>query len=300
MPKDYNALFKQDPIAFMQKYSVIPADAIGSQGTVIGDLNTVSTPAGHDYELKSMPNTHLEGYLSFIKIPHANGGQTGQIRVSGDYNPDPTKVKAYFLPWQDDKIISMAIPQMPQFGGNSRYFFTAAINGCSVFIKGTQQTPVIYHAGGSTGTKKPQAGARFWQTMMQSHNATQGPVGAEVNKTMYVTDKKDKGLGTEHSRKFKEWLKSDQSGNYLIEDIAPTGCVMGVRTGGLWTFYLQENATITYSSFVQQPGKFFGTKKVPVTGSTRVVVRPMLFREIFPNGNGNAHFNPNLTRTLKA
>ena len=42
MPKDYNALFRQDPLAFMKKYSVVPADDTGSTGDYLGDLNQQS------------------------------------------------------------------------------------------------------------------------------------------------------------------------------------------------------------------------------------------------------------------
>ena len=203
--------------------------------------------------------------------------------VKGDYTIDATKVKSYFLPWLDDTIISLAIPAYDSsqpFGSNPRYFFTAAINGCSVFIKGTPQAPVIYHAGGNTNTKNPKAGARFWRDLMQSHNQTQGAIAAEVNKTMYVNDKKDKTMGTPHSRAFKQWLESNQSGNYLIEDVAPTGCVMGVRNSGAWTFYLQENVTVTYSEFQRTVHRFSKDTKTPVSGRQRIDVRPIMFREI--------------------
>lgn len=304
MPKDYNTLFRQDPLAFMQKYSVVPDDDTGSTGGYVGDLNQQGkkVKTKNDYEYKTMANNQLIAYLDFVKVPH-NPGQaapqrTGQIMVRGDYTVNPAKVAAYFLPWLNNNIISLTIPQMPQFGGGPRYFFTAAISGCSIFIKGTEQSPTIYHAGGTTGRPKPKAGAKFWRDMMQTHNATMGPNVAEVNKTMYVTDKKDKAEGTANSRKFREWLKGNVGGQFLIEDVAPTGCVMGVRTGGLWKFYLQENATITYSQFNRVPvNRSF--QNVKVVGTTNVAMRPMLFRQIFPGGTAHVKLVPDLSRLLK-
>lgn len=297
----------------MRKYSVTPADDIGDFGAHAADFPTPSNKL--DYEHRQMQGNRLIGYLDFQKVKHgttrtvpSNSGVTqvqqasGQILVKGDYTVDPSRVKSYFLPWLNNAIISLAIPAYDStqpLGTNPRYFFTAAINGCSVFVKGTPQSPVVYHAGGNTGTKSPQAGAKVWRDLMQSHNQTQGVLAAEVNKTMYVTDKTNKAKGTQHSREFTQWMESNLGGTYLIEDVAPTGCVMGVREGGAWTFYLQENITVTYSRFTRQVNRFSKDKKIAVNGSQRIDVRPMMFREIFPNGGSNAKMVPVLTRAFK-
>jgi hypothetical protein len=280
-----------------------------------------------DYKYHVMPTADKIAYLDFQKIPPAGMGAmnraqtlsqyqaTGQIHVTGDYTQDATKVASYFLPWLDNSIISLAIPPMVAHNQGVPVFFTAGINGCSIFIKGTQRNPVVFHAGGKTGYNDPTSGADFWRLLMQSHNATSGPIAGEVNKTDYTVDKvKEKfgaatpsgfrpviatKLGTSHSRKFETWVKKEVSGDYLVEDVAPTGCVMGLRDNfGDWTFYLQENVTITYYQFNRVKSGFFGSKKVKIDATKNCVMRPMRFTQFFP-GQGHVKFNPAMQRVLK-
>jgi hypothetical protein len=250
----------------------------------------------------------LVGYLDFVKVPHIPNdpttglpyvnhytGQKGQISVVGTYNNAgaATKVMAHYLPWLDNAVVSLTIPVMPQFGGGPKVFFTAAINGCSVFIKGTAKSPTIYHAGGATYRPEPNEGAKFWRDMMKTRKDTAlGKIQAEVNKTMYVTDKKDKALGTANSRLFEQWLTANPQG-FTIEDVSPTGCVFGLRDSGEWKFYLQENVSIRYTSVTIALGQ-------PPVAKSHTLVRPMQIREIFPNGNGNATVAPALSRPFKA
>jgi len=301
VPKDYNALFKSDPLAFLQKYTVTPANHIGSHGTLVGDLNTNGKVKQHykleSYEYNQMGPGNLVGYINFTKVPHntADAPQKGNIVVTGSYVFDPNAVEVHYLPWYDQKIISLTIPPMPAMGGGTRYFFTAAINGCSVFFKGTQQSPTIFHAGGKTVKpgSDPKDGAAFWRKMMKTRAETKtGKILGEVNKTMYVTDRKDKALGTANSRLFDEWLRQNPNG-FRIEDVDPHGCVIGRREGGLWTFYLQENVTITYTSFLPQPDG-------SVLEKQHSVMRPMQVTEVFPNGKKHVKVNPLLSRPLKA
>lgn len=306
MPKDYNALFKADSLAFMKKYSCIPENQIGGTGDTVGALNSKdqlkakakggTTQASYEY--KSMGPTRMVGYLNFTKIAHADPtiGMRGQIDVRGSYTPDATKVEAHYLPWLDQAIISLTIPPMPLYGGGTKYFFTASINGCSVFIKGPPTNPTVYHAGGNTYRSDPKQGAKFWRDMMKTRADTKaGKIVAEVNKTMYVTDKKDKMLGTANSRLFEQWMTMNPAlitsnpNGITIMDVAPTACVFGRREAGLWTFYLQENVSIFYTSL--------GADGIT---RTQCVVRPMQLREVYPNGGGNAMVAPGMSRLLKA
>jgi hypothetical protein len=164
-----------------------------------------------------------------------------------------------------------------------------------VFFKGTPKNPTIFHAGGKTVKpgSDPKQGAEFWRKMMKTRTETStGKILTEVNKTMYVTDKKNKMLGTENSRIFEAWLKQNPNG-FRIEDVDPHGCVFGRREGGDWTFYLQENVTITYTSFLLQPDGSVVEKK-------HMVMRPMQVTEVFPNGRKQVKVTPLLSRALKA
>ncbi len=325
MPKDFNAIFQADPLAFMKKYSCKPDnDLAGNTG--VKHATSFVTPSTNDYRFREMAPANRIGYLNFTKISQGTDPAqrlktiiaqhaTGQVTVTGDYSPHPTKVRSYFLPWQTNHIISLTIPQAQPGIVGAPYFFTAAINGCSVFFKGTPKNPTVLHAGGSTGQEgDPAAGAAFWRDMLQTHVSTAGVYEAEVNKVDYTVDKvksktftgptgtKDKvftKLGTAHSRKFEAWLKKDYSNDYLIESVAPTGCVMGIRdNSGDWAFYLQENVSVTYYKFQRVKTGFFTSKKQKIDASMNVVMRPMQLTKIFP-GSGHVKFTPAMDRVLK-
>ena len=176
-------------------------------------------------------------------------------------------------------------------------FFTAAINGCSVFIQGSKKNPTIYHCGGDpdypTTERDPSVAATFWRNLVLNYGQGRKPK-AEVNKTNYVLDVTTTNTAeksTQHSREYDEWLKSNVDNTVRIKEVAPWGCVFGIRTGDEWAFYLQENATIKYAT-IQKKKIALGplTKKVEV--SIMQVGRPMHVREIFPNGGGVANFSP--------
>ncbi len=317
MAKDYNALFKQGGIQgalnFVNTYSCNPDSELAG---VHGDLDpakfNVKTKSKTDYYLKTMGNADKIGYLDFQKQSHKTGTEfdiSGQIKVTGNYTPDPTKVAAYFLPWETEHVISLTIPPMLAHRQGVPYFFTAAINGCSVFVKGTPRNPTVYHAGGKTGYEHdPKKGARFWQNLLEKHaltrSKTAGKTQGEVNKVDYTVDKVSVSqfsaginvvtkLGTANSRLFEDWLKQTSPGDCVIEDVAPTGCVFGLRnTVGDWSFYLQENATIRYHKFTLDATGHNLVK------TTRSAMRPMQVTQFYP-GRAHAQFQPNLTRVLK-
>ncbi|MGH9612053.1 MAG: hypothetical protein ACRD4P_03120, partial [Bryobacteraceae bacterium] len=123
-----------------------------------------------------------------------------------------------------------------------------------------------------------------------------GAIVAEVNKTHYVSDPNAVRANqtTVNAEAFEAWLQGNLNNDFQIQDVHPWGCVMGVRDGnGDWTFYLQENATILFYSFKK---KFFSGNRVQ--SAMRGAGRPMVFREIYPNGAGHIVLNPSLPRRL--
>jgi len=58
--------------------------------------------------------------------------------------------------------------------------------------------------------------------------------------------------------------------------VNPWGCVMGIRTGNNWEFFLQENATVI-TNIVTKKGV-----------TTQYFARPMHIRRIYPGGGAIA------------
>lgn len=293
-----NMLFTDDPLGFMKKYAVQPGDDIGNTGV---KMAAFQSDLG-DYFFKNMHESKRVGYLNFDEQPSGDGaaGLGGLVKVSGRVNLVHGDVKSYFLPWKTNEIIRLAIPARDATLVNDdvKYFFTAAISGCSIFVKGTSKAPIIFHAGGSTGQNDPVQAAKFWSDMMEQHPLTAGSA-SEINKTHYVTDSTLHGVGvTAHSRQFETWLKATVTRDLSIQEVAATGCVMGIRDlRDDWSFYLQENVTITHSKFKK---KLLGgfSKTNTVVGSKTTSCRPMLFRKFFPGGLGEADFRPSMPRAL--
>lgn len=310
MPVNKNADFVLDPIAFMKKYSVCPGNDIQQK---LGDrAQMIPDAIGNDvdYLYSAMQGRDRVAWLDFVKLKRTDQSSQvfvaqseGSVSVEGSSAVRAGAVKSYFLPWTaGGGIIRLKIPAMGSalFYNNIKYFFTATITGCSIFIKGTELEPEIFHAGGQTGQSDPKEAAKFWRDLMDDYGGP-GVRHAEVNKTHYISDPKSKtkGLrpGTKNADKFLSWLKAEKAHKDLqLSQIFPWGCVMGVRgDDGKWTFYLQENATIFFASVTKAP--FFSTKK-DVVGTVRQASRPMVFRQIFPEGPKEAKYTPQLLKGL--
>jgi hypothetical protein len=300
-----NKAFTDDPIAFMKKYAVCPLDDIGGY---IGDKATgmATTASVQNYVFSTIEAAKRIAWLNFAKRDRGSGVNLsfipkaeGAIAVEGHYTPQPHKVKAFFLPWTaGGGIIKLAIPRKGTVSAaeDADYFFTATITGCSIFIKGTPQAPEVYHAGGDTKQSDPLNAAAFWRNLMTTYSGA-GALVEEVNKTHYISDPTShkKGTNTQNSETFEAWLKQNTSSDLDIQMVFPWGCVMGVRdSAGNWKFYLQENATILFAKY-QKKHIFSKTK---VLGKTTGAARPMIFREIFPNGGMHHVFMPSLPRKL--
>jgi hypothetical protein len=303
-----NKAFMADPIAFMRKYSVAPADNVQNDiGDKAGRMPT--TASNEDYVFSNMPAGSRIAWLNFAKRPRGSGrndtfapASEGGVTVDGSFHERDGKVKSYFLPWTaGGGIIQLAIPAMGPLNPDSgvKYFFTATITGCSIFIKGTAQAPVIFHAGGQTGQANPGMAAQFWRALMAAHAGGGGPIVGEVNKTDYVSQL---GLGgpaapaTAHSQTFEAWLRNAAPADLNISWTFPWGCVMGLRApNGDWAFYLQENVTIFFSKFTK---KHWYSSSKTVQGTVAAAARPMLFRQFFPGGLAHANFVPSMPRRI--
>jgi hypothetical protein len=193
-----------------------------------------------------------------------------------------------------------------------------------VFFQGTAQNPTICHCGGDPdyrpnpkmkkvdGFKRPlrspSEAAAFWRALVMAHgDMARGTVSGEVNKMDYLMDSPTADpsqKSTSRSDEYYSWLKKNKLGNkdkFRFMEVRPWGCVFGLRTGNDWQFYLQENATIRYTT-VQTQKKYktysfdgpFGlhaefsgkTEKTRVDVSYHDVARPMCVRPIWPSGGG--------------
>ena len=228
-------------------------------------------------------------YVEFFKDMVMGGASgaaqegIGVMRLNASYDDTTGGTPIYFLPWDTTgAVIRLVIPRRGVNDPDPDIFFTAAINGCSVFFQGTPDHPTVYHAGGSSGESDHNQAARFWREALSKHIAAsatalgRGGIKAEVNKTHYVKTAGTVGnSSTPRAEEYERYLKEklDKVGKFTVTMVNPWGCVMGIRTGNDWMFYLQENSTVICNN-------------VTKTGvQVRYYARPMNIRQIFP-GNG--------------
>jgi len=342
----YNGLLTGTDAEFkklLKKYSICPpSDVAGYRGDDVGTIGTMgnATPGrnrltntirGEAIRTAQVQGNKLVAYIELCLKARGTLANTGNeggdvISFNATYtNPPPLNHDPiYFLPWDiDGASVRMTIPGVGVNNPDPNIFFTAAINGCSIFFQGTSQAPTIYHCGASTtGYAKAEftETVEFWEEVIaefMADDVTQGRPnlgalsGGSVNKTHYVASpgvksKPDvtnihtgtvmQSFTTKRAKSYQNALKAKHGmGKLTIEEISPWACVLGRRDAhGNWTFYLQENATVIYHQVTRSlPNLFQGQKS-----ATQAVARPLKFKEIFPVGPGHVTVRAGLPRIV--
>lgn len=243
-------------------------------------------------------------------------------------------IPCWFLPWSSGRIIKFKIPDvaaMPivNFNGavapvaNPSLFFTAGINGCSVFAVGAASAPSVYHGGINPGSglvmplQPNETTEAAWRRLIgRAHTAK---VVRSVGKTEYISELNNP-LGTDDTDRvsrggMKTTVLADQMeanlelrGNLSNVTVSPWGAVFGLRDGaGNWTMSLVKNSTVTYQRVVTTvKKKWFKPNETIRTnvGETRgmLVNYPISnsynlgYRDFFPGAGAAVITNVDLTQ----
>ena len=325
----YNNLLTGSNADFMKlitKYSICPPDTIeGYTGKKLRQISADATnpdarlqKRNDNVSLARIENHKKIGYVKLrlmkrgdYKVTGNEGGERIYFDSTYDHNQVAKGyVPVWYLPWNAyGASIRLTIPPAGTGAGPNNddpdIFFTAAINGCSIFFQGTAQNPTIYHCGGSTGYGNTELdeGAWFWEHIVndfinfdQGRHKNKGALfGTTVDKRDYVkqtgvtlNNQPVSGFNQPVTQRAKDYyddlLQSKQKSGIVIKEVSPWGCVLGRRDGnGDWQFYLQENATVLYTGITRKLSKGFQPEVV-----TQMVSRPLSLKEIFPAGNRQA------------
>lgn len=312
----FDNLLANDAPKLLRKYAVHPADSSSDYNVQTSDagLNGFrkGLQVGTQIEAGAVPLNKIVGYAHLSKKTRTAALTTQMegadcIFMEVRNNPTAHWIPIYYLPWCPAKILHLTIPQKNAAHGGPQpdIFFTAAINGCSIFIQGTAKQPTIYHAGGNpVASDSGRDSTKIWRQFVQFiKDPTLGGIQAEVNKSHHVTEwhmDPSKPRSTQQALDYEDYLKTNyKTGTVTITSVSPWGCVYGLRDAhDDWHFYLQENATITVETItgtntVVQPRRF-RKDKVTTTNviATQTYGRPMSVREIWPNGGGIVNMKP--------
>ena len=262
-----------------------------------------------------------------IRLDFSDPTWPGALTFDVKINPSADRIPCFFLPWFSKTLVHMVLPELKAGAtaghGNPDLFFTAAINGCSVFVTGGQHQPRVVHGGidgGSTPYGDDAAG--FWRDLVLAARAANGQQKKkmyEINKKDYVNQSGIRGeTGTKNSDRYKRFLDRSPATGLQVESVEPWGCVFGIRKDRLWTFYLQENVTINRYRFTPTTKKatfqrlvakksFFGKHKgyeveeyegeeVVEVREENPVCKTMLIRPFFPAPLTSQKFRPKFRR----
>lgn len=238
--------------------------------------------------------------IGFLEFGANERDQLGALTFSVKSARDlPTAVSraeyipCWFLPWMSGHIFKLKIASLltqPEldFGPgiakmpNPGLFFTAGINGCSVFAVGDPRNPSVYHAGidPGSGNSLPllpnETTEQAWRRLLGRKNTTK-QIGS-IGKTDYIselvnpggTDDKKRvkyGVGTTTSQAMALQMMLEGRDDITSVQVDPWGCVFGLRddTTGNWTFTLVKNATIRYYRLIRKK-RFLRKDKVLKVG----------------------------------
>ena len=284
----FDRLLAEDPLKLITKYAIHPPDEVGAYR---GDNRAVNIGPDGDKTLAKVSGHRKIAYIHLYKKERGDYTVTGNegadvIHFDSQFSPRADYVPVFFLPWESaGGVIRITLP--PAAVGDPEIFFTAAINGCSIFFQGNDQNPVIYHAGGPTNRADANAAAKYWRDTVRANlKAGRGGITGEVNKTHYIaTPGVDipaaypgaPTVTSQSAKAYQDWLNNKLSTSITLKSVLPWGCVVGIRTAGHWTFYLQENATVIWRKTLKDG-----------TTTDRYFGRPMVIREVFPAGGAIA------------
>lgn len=163
-------------------------------------------------------------------------------------------------------------------GVDPRLFFTATINGCSVFVEGTEEEPIVYHANAADhlmGFHQIDSGLAFAvlqkekiEHMVKQYRKFSGGHPKGPRSSLLPPSPTTVTLPTDYlvvgqDKHYMEWFKEDvrrlveqyvsEEGSFKIsmESIKDVkleegaGTVFGVRSGGRWKFYYQKLVFVT-------------------------------------------------------
>lgn len=365
MAKGLTREFLDNPLLFMQKRVVAPAN-----GSVAGAVSTVEwaldpndivmdenrgSYEGATYRTNSTGGKVAMGQrlnvgqsIKFMVLKAAGSAYAGKtlqgrpgevlpILADTPQEHSEASIPIYWLPWSSLKITEQTIPPVPSNlvdppeDEYPRFFFTAGVNGCSVFARGEATSPTIYHAG--LADKLTRGSTAFWRDQMakaQTGFAT-AAVKGEVHKDEYMlNDPRERQLAEE----FAAWLNEDKTGDrpFTVTVNVGFGCIFGIRYGRYWTLYLQENLSLNKVRFYKRSevtsgysgnvkvysvpgsdlrverektvvprklGKFsLGNTTVKTYKTVEMLVAPMRVVEFYPNRHWSGSFRQVVQKAL--
>lgn len=274
------------------RFRTVDPNAAEFKDVVKGDYTKLKIGAAHDSIafIKFFPNPKNEiGAITFVlKTP----AELPTVASRNGWTP------VWWLPWQSAHIVKIKIasnvispnivcpPPCIDPVPNPAIFFTAAINGCSVFVVGNDQSPSVYHGGvdgsmSDTARQNTELTEEAWRRLIGRANTAKNVQG--IGKNDYISQLKhphqwgdvfqphDKEDRTESETNLSRAMLANlqQRGQLTNVTVKPWGMVFGVRdAGNNWEMTLVKNSTVEYKR-IHTTKRLLRKPKVEERGETR-------------------------------
>jgi hypothetical protein len=286
-------LLKNAPLEFMTKYSVSPPNLYNG-GQLPGGGNAGPTPFGAlrgRNEMDALLMIRDEYRLAYSSLERS-GAESYDLKIYADSQlAGPQKLNllpVWYLPWRADRVTKIHIPVGIAGDGSPSLFFTSALSGCSVFVKGAPSAPMVYHAGTGEGrdpaTLLAGTTPQHWVALFDRYSPNT-PNRVEVNKTHYMGDE----TATVDLAAYMNFLKNTAKGNVVICSLQGAATVFGIRDAAMnWSFYLQQKVQVKYRTFTMKRKYIVVGAKERILAAEKTYLRPMQVTKIYPGGPGHA------------
>lgn len=224
-----------------------------------------------DLLVEATPSPHL--------VLHLEEAQTSTQLMRGVISKSGKTLRPlFYLPYRQKGTTRMKLEPPPGYAGDEvKFFTTATIDGCSVYIEGPAAAPKVSHlnashvapipAGGETEANKLLRIQQKSADMDARHHVIQKSQARVVERKDYIADT---AVGQAQMRQL--FANSKHLPAALVTDYQPFGAVVGLKSGANWTFYLQKCGRFSYRT---QAGG-------PLLGALMVLEA----RECWPGGGG--------------
>lgn len=314
--------FTNDPIEFAKKNPILVGfDTLGTRKEGINETTKMkSDPTSLDsrdalFQVRAGKKVFPMQLFYNVNLRANVLRKTTDIEGDGFYS--------YYLPWMKDTVVRMTLrPSKNVVNVTEKedpdFFFTAAVNGCSVIVEGDPLFPTVYHANAIEEGQIDNSP----RTQFDNNNVLQGQVILnrkqqtmidKFNKHRVLFNKQDTSLETSIIKpsEYMTFQNTPEFNNYLTEltrgipksklvwrkkdeiEITDTqGCVFGIKSDidYKWSFYYQRlvktkryKFSLNYPHQWKSKGKY---SKTEIPSDWRVLE----CKKFYPNDNNNTAY----------
>ena len=255
--------FHADPIGFAAHHSLAPKDEPTGFSMTATNANLQTTPLSGVFKNWNHRQVTGDARRALVDLEQCLVRDRGDnvVAVKAKMYPPQGRgpgLPTWFLPWdQRGAVVELTIPRHNPNStdyDSPRFFFTAALSGCSVFVKGSPDSPTVYHCG--TSGISPANSPQFFKRMVMTCKnlgigaPAQGRVQG-VGKNAYRDRFTSGAHGVEDrtlvTRQLDDLVRT-QGKEAIATSYRRWGAVFGMRIGLGWEFYLQRNLVVMYET----------------------------------------------------